>query len=243
MNESTELRIKKNRRRIFDADSFVRFNTAQTLVGRSAIEENRTLALESFAAESSGNGTLLSATFDDVIRNRLAILEQLEPSSPEEERFKNAMTNRARIEGIERRAQANRNALKINEMLGQVNKLMVEINVLITEHNNEFFDVIDDLSNSNAAWIDGELERNMKAANPAANDQMITENTSRVTEVRERAEGNRVKIMELYDAESGSRAALEKDLEDVMELRSQIVALREKIVANQHRVADGIAVL
>lgn len=243
MNESTEQRIKKNRRRIFDADSFVRFNTAQTLVGRSAIEENRTLALESFAAESSGNGTLLSATFDDVVRNRLAILEQLEPSNPEEERFKGAMTNRARIEGIERRAQANRNALKINEMLGQVNKLMVEINVLITEHNNEFFDVIDELSNSNAAWIDGELERNMKAANPASNDQMITENTSRVTEVRERAEGNRVKIMELYEAESGSRAALEKDLEDVMELRSQIVALREKIVANQHRVADGIAVL
>ncbi|MGA1323460.1 MAG: hypothetical protein ACO3V3_08205, partial [Burkholderiaceae bacterium] len=61
MNEATELRIRKNRRRIFDADSFVRFNTAQTLVGRSAIEENRTLALESFAAESTGNGTLLSA--------------------------------------------------------------------------------------------------------------------------------------------------------------------------------------
>jgi uncharacterized coiled-coil DUF342 family protein len=69
------------------------------------------------------------------------------------------------------------------------------------------------------------------------------ENTSRVTEVRERAEGNRAKIMELYDAESGNRTALEKDLEEVMELRGQIVALREKVVANQHRVADAIAVL
>jgi hypothetical protein len=243
MNEATELRIKKNRRRIFDADSFVRFNTAQTLVGRSAIEENRTLALESFAAESNGNGTLLSATFDDVIRNRLAIVEQLEPGTPDEERFKTSMTNRVRIEGIERRAAANRNAVKINEMLVKVNKLMVDINVLITAHNNEFYDVIDDLSNSNAAWIDGELDAKMRAVTHAENDQRVTENTSRVTEVRELAESNRAHIMEIYEHEEETRHALEKDLEDVMELRSQITALREKIVANQHRIADKIAEL
>lgn len=243
MNEATELRIRKNRRRIFDADSFVRFNTAQTLVGRSAIEENRTLALESFAAESTGNGTLLSATFDDVVRNRLAIVELLEPATPDEERFKTSMTNRVRIEGIERRAAANRNVLKINEMLLKVNKLMVEINVLITAHNNEFYDVIDDLSNSNAAWIDGELESKMHAASHAENDQRVTENTSRVTEVRELAEGNRANILGIYEHEEETRHALEKDLEDVMELRSQITALREKIVANQRRIADKIAEL
>lgn len=243
MNEATELRIRKNRRRIFDADSFVRFNTAQTLVGRSAIEENRTLALESFAAESTGNGTLLSATFDDVVRNRLAIVELLEPATPDEERFKTSMTNRVRIEGIERRAAANRNVLKINEMLMKVNKLMVEINVLVTAHNNEFYDVIDDLSNSNAAWIDGELESKMHAASHAENDQRVTENTSRVTEVRELAEGNRANILGIYEHEAETRHALEKDLEDVMELRSQITALREKIVANQRRIADKIAEL
>lgn len=243
MNEATEQRIKKNRRRIFDADSFVRFNTAQTLVGRSAIEENRTLALESFAAEATGNGTLLSATFDDVIRNRLAILEQLEPASEEQERFKTSVTNRVRIEGIQRRAAANRNSVKINEMLVKVNKLMVEINVLITQHNNEFFDVIDEISNSNASWVDGELEAQMKAATHESNDERVTQNTAMVTEVRELAEKNRAFITEIYEHEGQNRHALEKDLEDVMELRSQIVALREKVVANQHRVADGIALL
>jgi hypothetical protein len=57
MNQTTSSRIQKNKRRIFDAESFVRFDTAQVLVGRSAIEENRTLALESFTAEAIGNGT------------------------------------------------------------------------------------------------------------------------------------------------------------------------------------------
>lgn len=243
MNEATNIRIQKNKRRIFDADSFVRFNTAQVLVGRSAIEENRTMALESFTAEANGNGTLLASTYDDVVRNRLQILESLAPSTDDETRFRNSMINRVRIEAIEQRASMNRNLIDINKRLGEINKLLVEINILITKYNNEFFDAIDSVTNSNASWIDGELEALMKAATHDSNDERVTENTARVTEVREKAEANRAGIMALYEQEESSRHALEKDLEDVMELRSQIVALREKVVANQHRVADGIATL
>ena len=243
MNEVTTLRIQKNKRRIFDAESFVRFNIAQVLVGRSAIEENRTMASESFTAEAGGNGTLLSGTFDDVIRNRIEILEQLEPTTDEETRFKTSMTNRVRVEAIERRAAYNRNLIDINTRLSEINKTMLEINVLVTKFNNELYDLIDETTDSNASWIDGELVALMKAATPDENEERITENTARVTEVREKAETNRGKIMSLYEQEEDSRHALEKDLEDVMALRAQIVALREKVSANQHRVADGIALL
>ncbi len=243
MNEATNIRIQKNKRRIFDAESFVRFNVAQVLVGRSAIEENRTMSFESFTAEAGGNGTLLAGTFDDVFRNRLAILEQLEPTTDDETRFRNSMTNRVRIEAIERRAAYNRNLIDINTRLAAINKTMVEINILITKYNNEFYDIIDEATDSNASWIDGELVALMKAATHDQNDERVTENTARVTEVREKAETNRAKIMSLYEQEEESRHALEKDLEDVMALRAQIVALREKVSANQHRVADGIALL
>lgn len=243
MNEATNIRIQKNKRRIFDAESFVRFNIAQVLVGRSAIEENRTMSFESFTAEAGGNGTLLAGTFDDVFRNRLAILEQLEPTTDDETRFRNSMTNRVRIEAIERRAAYNRNLIDINTRLAAINKTMVEINILITKYNNEFYDIIDEATDSNASWIDGELVALMKAATHDQNDERVTENTARVTEVREKAETNRAKIMSLYEQEEESRHALEKDLEDVMALRAQIVALREKVSANQHRVADGIALL
>lgn len=243
MNEATNIRIQKNKRRIFDAESFVRFNVAQVLVGRSAIEENRTMASESFTAEAGGNGTLLSGAFDDVVRNRIAIVEQLEPATDDETRFKNSMTNRVRIEAIERRATYNRNLIDINSRLAAINKSMLEINVLITKYNNEFYDLIDETTDSNASWIDGELLALMKAATPDSNDERVTENTARVTEVREKAQTNRGKIMGLYEQEEDSRHALEKDLEDVLALRAQIVALREKVSANQHRVADGIALL
>jgi hypothetical protein len=243
MNQTTSSRIQKNKRRIFDAESFVRFDTAQVLVGRSAIEENRTLALESFTAEAIGNGTLLSSTYDDVIRNRLQIVDLLEPANQDQVNFKNAITNAVLAEGIEGRSVMNAHLIGINKRLTQVNKLLVEINILITEHNNEFFEVIDELTNTNAAWVDGELNKMMESADSSSNEQRIVESISRVTEIREKADTNRANIMALYDAETESRHALEKDLEDVMELRSQIVSLREKVVANQHRVADKIATL
>jgi hypothetical protein len=243
MNQTPSSRIQKNKRRIFDAESFVRFDTAQVLVGRSAIEENRTLALESFTAEAIGNGTLLSSTYDDVIRNRLQIVDLLEPANQDQVNFKNAITNAVLAEGIEGRSVMNAHLIGINKRLTQVNKLLVEINILITEHNNEFFEVIDDLTNTNAAWVDGELNKMMESADSSSNEQRIVESISRVTEIREKADTNRANIMALYDAETESRHALEKDLEDVMELRSQIVSLREKVVANQHRVADKIATL
>lgn len=243
MNQTTSSRIQKNKRRIFDAESFVRFDTAQVLVGRSAIEENRTLALESFTAEAIGNGTLLSSTYDDVIRNRLQIVDLLEPANQDQVNFKNAITNTVLAEGIEGRSVMNAHLIGINKRLTQVNKLLVEINILITEHNNEFFEVIDELTNTNAAWVDGELNKMMESADSSSNEQRIVESISRVTEIREKADTNRANIMALYDAETESRHALEKDLEDVMELRSQIVSLREKVVANQHRVADKIATL
>lgn len=243
MNQTTSLRIQKNKRHIFETESFVRFDTAQVLVGRSAIEENRTMALESFTAEANGNGTLLSSTFDDVIRNRLQLVDLLEPANQDQTDFKNAITNSVIAQGIESRSVMNAHLIGINHRLTQVNKLLVELNILITEHNNGFYDIIDELTDTNAAWVDGELNNLMQSATPDSNEKMNAESISHVIEIHDKATKNRADIMSLYEHENESRHALERDLEDVMELRSQIVSLREKVAANQHRVADKIVML
>jgi hypothetical protein len=239
--ESTEQRIRKNKRRIFDAESYVRFNAAQVLVGRSAIEENRALALESFTAEASGNRALLASTMDDVFRNRLMLIDMLTPNGPDQERFKSSMLNRTRVESSELQSVVNGKALEVNLKMAEVNKLLVEINILVTRYNEEIFESIEDLASTNAQWLDGELEKQMQAATAAENDDRVTENTARVTEVRERAEKNRERIRDLYNEAHDNRHMLEKDFEDVNALRDEIVGLREKIAANQHRVADKIA--
>ena len=238
-NETTDQRIKKNRRRVYDAESYVRFNAAQVLVGRSAIEENRTLALESFTAEASGNRALLSSTVDDVYRNRVMLVDLLEPATPE--RFKTSMRNRVRIEELEMLAKVNARALEINQKMVDVNKLLIEINVMATKYNEEVFEAINEVSTDNAKWLDGELEQGMRSAAAGDNDSRVTENTARVTELREAAEKNRDVIKGIYERAAENRGHLEKDLEDVNDLRNEIVGLREKIVANQHRVADKIS--
>lgn len=240
-NETTDQRIKKNRRRVYDAESYVRFNAAQVLVGRSAIEENRTLALESFTAEASGNRALLSSTVDDVYRNRVMLVDLLEPATPEEERFKTSMRNRVRIEELEMLAKVNARALEINQKMVDVNKLLIEINVMATKYNEEVFEAINEVSTDNAKWLDGELEQGMRSAAAGDNDSRVTENTARVTELREAAEKNRDVIKSIYERAAENRGHLEKDLEDVNDLRNEIVGLREKIAANQHRVADKIS--
>ena len=102
--ESADVKIKKNRRRIFDAESFVQYNQGQVFVGRSVIEENRAPALKSFASDARGNRELLLRTVDDVLRNREVMVEQLSPATPEEERFQNSMKNRVKIEELEKQA-------------------------------------------------------------------------------------------------------------------------------------------
>ena len=100
--ESADVKIRKNRRRIFDAETFVQFNQAQVFVGRSVIEENRSLALKNFATAAQGNRELLLSTVADVLRNRQVMVDMLEPATPEEERFKTSMANTVKIEELQK---------------------------------------------------------------------------------------------------------------------------------------------
>ncbi|MGA1211008.1 MAG: hypothetical protein ACO3VE_02825, partial [Burkholderiaceae bacterium] len=151
------------------------------------------------------------------------------------------MRNRVRIEELELLASINRRALEINQKMVDVNKLLIEINVMATKYNEEVFEAIDEVSTANAKWLDGELEQAMRGAASGDNDARVTENTARVTELREAAENNRDVIRGIYERAAENRGHLEKDLEDVNDLRNEIVGLREKIAANQHRVADKIS--
>jgi Mg2+ and Co2+ transporter CorA len=112
---------------------------------------------------------------------------------------------------------------------------------MATKYNEEVFEAINEVSTNNAKWLDGELEQSMRSSAAGDNDNRVTENTARVTELREAAEKNRDVIRGIYERAAENRALLEKDLEDVNDLRNEIVGLREKIAANQHRVADKIS--
>ena len=239
-DESADLKIRKNRRRIFDAETFVQFNQAQVFVGRSVIEENRSLALKNFATAAQGNRELLLSTVADVLRNRQVMVEMLSPATPEEERFKSSMANTVKIEELQKQAEFNKSMLEINQLMVDVNKLLIEINAKTKETNEGLLEHLDGLSTVNAKWLDGELEANMRASSATENEQRITSNAAAAQEVSETATSNREKITSLYERASENRSTILKTAEAVAELREEIVGVREKISANQRRVADKI---
>jgi hypothetical protein len=239
-DESPAVRIKKNRRRIFDAEAFVKFNQAQVQAGRSAIEENRALAMQIFTASSNGNRALLVATNEDVLRNRLTMVELLEPATPDETNFKASLMNRVRIEALEQLADYNRKMLEINQRMVDINRALIEVNSLMSQANDDLAESINDGADLNARWLDGELEQSMKSATGSTNDARVTENTARVTELREAADKNRSVIVGVYQRAAENRGKLEAELETIHDTRQQIVSMREKIAANQRRLADRI---
>ena len=68
----------------------------------------------------------------------------------------------------------------------------------------------------------------------------MSDNTSRSESVAELAQKNRETITALYERASSNRGTILGEAEKSAELREEIVTLREKISANQRRVADKI---
>ena len=213
--ESADVKIRKNRRRIFDAETFVQFNQAQVFVGRSVIEENRSLALKNFATAAQGNRELLLSTVADVLRNRQVMVDMLSPATPEEERFKSSMANTVKIEELQKQAEFNKSMLEINQLMVDVNKLLIEINAKTKETNEGLLEHLDGLSTVNAKWLDGELEANMRASSATENEQRITSNAAAAQEVSETANSNREKITSLYQRAAENRSTILKTAIDL----------------------------
>ena len=119
-------------------------------------------------------------------------------------------------------------------------KLLIEINLKTRKTNDSLVEYLDDLSTLNAKWLDGDLESGMKASTGSDNETRVTDNTSRAEKVAELAQKNRETINALYERANQNRGAIMSEAEKSAELREEIVTLREKISANQRRVADKI---
>ena len=80
----------------------------------------------------------------------------------------------------------------------------------------------------------------MHAASAISNESRVLENYDMVNMIRENAMGNRKTISALNDASGELSDALGDLQEEANNQRDTMIALREKIDANQRRVADEL---
>jgi hypothetical protein len=240
MSDELKNRAQRNKRLIFDAESYVYHNVALVSVSRGRSDENIVEALKLYATASSSNRELIMRMTDDVYRNRIAILDSLQPATPEQTVFKTSMTNRSRIENLDHRSKINRQLIEANDKMLEAYRLIREATALFADINDAMIEHCDEAADRNAQYFDGELAHQMQQASDQSNGERVNENLELIAAIRERAQGNRERLQTRFDAASAESSSL-SNIEDKLESqRSEIMALREKVNANQHRVADTI---
>ncbi|MGA0799113.1 MAG: hypothetical protein ACO3P5_01585 [Steroidobacteraceae bacterium] len=240
MSDELKNRAQRNRRLIFDAEAFVQYNVGLVSMARGRADENLTDATRLYHLASTSNRELVMRMTDDVYRNRFAILEALEPATPEQTVFKTSMTNRSRIEYLNHRSAMNRELIDASDKMIEAMQAMKQAATSFANIIDKMVEHCDDAADLNAQYFDGELATQMQAATSEANTERVNQNLELIAAVRERAQGNRESLMSRFAAATGENDALTSLNDRLESQRSEIMALREKIDANQHRVADTI---
>lgn len=233
--------IAKNTRRAWDSEALVQFNVAQVQVARSIVEENVTDAMQSYTINAGGNRELIMRTTDDVYRNRMMMLTQLQPSTPMQALFQDSMITKTKLEYLAHRNHVNEEMVTIvQEMaaairaIGNVSERFYSLNEYMVEH-------CDEVSDENAQWFDGELQAMMQSATQDSNSSRVELSETETDILLKAAELNKLEIRALAGLADSLGEHLQECQEHGNELRDEVINLREKVDGTQKRIANRIA--
>ncbi len=233
--------VARNTRRAWDSEAIVQFNVAQVQVARSIVEENVTDAMQSYTINAGGNRELIMRTTDDVYRNRMMMLTQLQPQNPQQALFQDSMITKTKLEYLGHRNQVNQEMVEIiKEMaaairsIGDVSERFYALNEMMVEH-------CDDVSDENARWFDGELDTMMKSSTTDGNSERVNTSETETDILLKAAEINKLEIRTLAGLADSLGNHLQECQEHGNELRDEVISLREKVDGTQKRIANRIA--
>lgn len=240
MSDVIKNKILKNKRAIFDTEAVVQFNVAQIQVARSVIEENITDAQQSYLINAAGNRELIMRTTDDVFRNRLMMIELLQPTNNDQEAFQLSMANRVKVEYLEHRSKMNRKMVAINQKMADAIKALGDVTQTFYELNEEMVNYIDEIADSNGQWHDGELVQMMESSSGHGNEGRVSEIEEVLNSIKNSSTETRKIIAESFSTGDALKERLNGLQDGGNEMRDSVISLREKVDANQKRVSDHI---
>lgn len=233
--------VARNTRRAWDSEAVVQFNVAQVQVARSIVEENVTDAMQSYTINAGGNRELIMRTTDDVYRNRMMMLTQLQPQNPQQALFQDSMITKTKLDYLHHRNNVNQEMVEIiKEMaaairaIGDVSERFYAVNELMVNH-------CDDVSDENARWFDGELAGMMAAATQDGNAERVNTSETETDILLKAAELNKLEIRALAGLADSLGDHLQECQDHGNELRDDVINLREKVDGTQKRIANRIA--
>jgi hypothetical protein len=240
MSDVIKNKILKNKRAIFDTEAVVQFNVAQIQVARSVIEENITDAQQSYLINAAGNRELIMRTTDDVFRNRMMMIELLQPTNNDQEAFQLSMANRVKVEYLEHRSKMNRKMVAINQKMADAIKALGDVTQTFYELNEEMVNYIDEIADSNGKWHDGELVQMMESSSGHGNEGRVSEIEEVLNSIKNSSAETRKIISDSFSTGDTLKERLNGLQDEGNEMRDSVISLREKVDANQKRVSDHI---
>ncbi len=129
--------VARNTRRAWDSEALVQFNVAQVQVARSIVEENVTDAMQSYTINAGGNRELIMRTTDDVYRNRMMMLTQLQPQNPKQALFQDSMITKTKLDYLSHRNYVNQEMVEIIKEMAAAIRAIGDVSERFY-HINEF---------------------------------------------------------------------------------------------------------
>jgi hypothetical protein len=233
--------IARNTRRAWDSEALVQFNVAQTQVARSIVEENVTDAMQSYTINAGGNRELIMRTTDDVYRNRMMMLTQLQPSTPMQALFQDSMITKTKLDYLHHRNHVNQEMVSIIQEMAAAIRAIGDVSERFYSINEHMVEHCDEVSDENARWFDGELAEMMQAATQDGNSGRVELSETETDILLKAAELNRLEIRALAGLADSLGSHLQECQEHGNELRDEVISLREKVDGTQKRIANRIA--
>ena len=128
ISKENKKKIQSNRRDIFELEALVNANKALVYSTRSTIEQNYTSIMRNYSAAFLGNHNLTTQNTDNIFRNRVAILSNMDVDGDVQINFRESMTNQANLDFMQMQAGVNSLVLEVNNRMSEINSLLIETN-------------------------------------------------------------------------------------------------------------------
>jgi chromosome segregation ATPase len=127
-------------------------------------------------------------------------------------------------------------AIKMAEAI----RALSDVSQTFYELNEEMVNYIDEIADSNGQWMDGELKQMMGQSSHHGNESRVNEIEEVVRSINNSSIETRKIIEETFATGETLKDKLNGMQDAGNELRESVISLREKVDANQKRVADQI---
>lgn len=237
--QEDEEELRFSHRRLAEAEENVLNIKAESWDLRAQIEENHFSILANYVNAFTGNRQLGINNAENIIRQRIHILQYMEDAQPAlevSEHFCESIYQEALVDFLEFRSRLNESAVEVCQLLMKSNEDIMQILRKVMDVNAEIVEF-----NQKNIEINEKLLENVDIAKTSSRDQnrkRITSNMQRVDALWEQQVDVSEKIESIYQLVDKQSELIEQYPTEINERKALIMKTKERLEGSSEQVFD-----